>query len=115
MPLTDEDLERWWRDDGERELCQLLYWRWDPIGVNDAFPRTAGEYDEYGGPVLTALREGADAEQIARTLRRFESEEMELGSEPHVLHLDLGEAIVTWYHESQDLWTQRRDGPRGRG
>jgi len=115
MPLSSEDLERWWSDDGEGELCQLLYWRWDPIGVNDAFPRTASEYDEYGGPVLAALSKGADGEQIARVLRRLESEEMELGSEGDGPDLDLGEAIVTWYHESQDLWTQRRSGPTGRG
>jgi hypothetical protein len=113
VPLSGEDLERWWNDDGKRELRQLLYWRWDPIGVNDAFPRTEGEYDAYGWPVLTALSEGADGKHIARVLRRFEREEMGVGQDP--LDLDLGQAIVTWYHDSQDLWTQRRSGPTRRG
>lgn len=29
------------------ELRQILYWRWDPIGVSDEFPLNAGEYDLY--------------------------------------------------------------------
>lgn len=27
------------------ELRRVLYWQWDPIGVRDDFPHSAGEYD----------------------------------------------------------------------
>jgi hypothetical protein len=31
--LTPAEFTRWRRETGERELGQLLLWRWDPIGV----------------------------------------------------------------------------------
>ena len=61
--LTDhsgeEEFALWWSETGERELRQLLFWKWDPIGVNPFFPRTADEYDGYATQVVTALRTGA--------------------------------------------------------
>ena len=56
-PLTGPELVRWWAETGERELRQLLYWKWDPIGVNDSFPWAVDEYDGYAPQILSALRD----------------------------------------------------------
>jgi hypothetical protein len=43
--LTEEQYARWSQESGFAELRQILYWLWDPIDVNNAFPHTHDEYD----------------------------------------------------------------------
>lgn len=54
------------------QLRQILYWRWDPIGVSDAFPHTIDECDSYIWPLLRLLSGGADAAAINQHLRLLE-------------------------------------------
>ncbi len=53
------------------EVCQVLWEKWDPIGVND-MPGAFGEYDDYAPAVCTLLRHGADDTEIADYLHRSE-------------------------------------------
>ena len=102
--LADEDHARWWSAVGEDELRQLLYWRWDPIQVSDDFPATKGEYDDYAGPLMRALRDGAQVEQVFDLVRRIEIEYMggEL-SGGNALRA-LAYSITDWYEESIAQW-----------
>ncbi len=43
--LSTEDFARWWKETGEHELRQILFWKWDPIGAFDSSPNTTDEYD----------------------------------------------------------------------
>lgn len=98
----DGEHERWWRQAGSGELRQLLFWRWDPIGVADEFPLTAAEYDSYVEPLATLLRDGASAALLARHLGEIERDEM--GFEGRSDPLDVAELLLRWYAESLDLW-----------
>jgi hypothetical protein len=73
-PLSTDDFARWWKETGERELRQLLYWVWDPIGVSGSFPWAADEYDGYASQVVQALRKGKDEADIATMLQTIEQE-----------------------------------------
>jgi hypothetical protein len=99
-----EASDRWWDETGDYELRQLLYWKWDPIGVNTAFPRTADEYDRYVSDVGTALRGGASQAAIVDLLARIERERMGLrGTEPEPLAL-LATELVVWVETSRESW-----------
>jgi hypothetical protein len=101
--LRPEDEVRWWRERGERELRQVLYWRWDPLGVQDALPYSEGEYDEYAPRVASALQEGASAREIEALLSSIEEAEIGVGSGPHKAVADL---IVDWYQNSRSYWCE---------
>ena len=58
-------------------INQLLLCEWDPIGVVGA-GGPIDEYDSYALRVFAMLREGANAETIARYLDWVESENMKL-------------------------------------
>jgi len=106
--LRDEDYTKWYRRAGVPELTQILYWCWDPIGVNDGFPFNADEYEEYVPELLGKLRKGADAAEVSGYLRRVERE----AHDP----TDVGDRIVKWYGQSQQNWTNftARAAARGR-
>ena len=76
--LSDEDFAGWWGSAGEPQLAEILYWLWDPIGVNDAFPLTRGEYDGYLNPIASELKRRASAQEIEDLLARFEKEQIGL-------------------------------------
>jgi hypothetical protein len=63
--LTEEQYARWWQETGFAELRQILYWLWDPINVNNAFPLNDDEYDRYAKILLSRLRKGASAIDVA--------------------------------------------------
>lgn len=75
-PLSPGEHHRWWKDRGGRELRQLLYWRWDPIGVSDAFPVTLDEYDSYTGALARLLHVGGDTAAVSAYLETIERERM---------------------------------------
>jgi hypothetical protein len=103
--LTTEEFARWWRETGERELRQLLLWRWDPMGVGDYFPNTADEYDGYAPQLVEVLRKGGDADGVAAHLRDVERHSMDgpLTSPERLKYL--GSLIREWYESSQDSWS----------
>lgn len=72
QPIDDQHFGRWWTENGEHELRQLLYWKWDPLGVNYAFPNTADEYDQYAPEVVSALRDGGSETEIVELLSTIE-------------------------------------------
>jgi hypothetical protein len=55
---------RWWKEQGNRELRDLLMLWWDPVGVY-GWPEAIDEYDGYVGQVGRRLREGATQEELA--------------------------------------------------
>jgi hypothetical protein len=111
IDLSPEQAVRWWRDRGERELCQVLYWCWDPIGVNDAFPYTEGEYDRYAPRIFAALNKRSSARDIGALLASIENVEMGLS---HRIDKDAAQRIVDWYGNSRRHWLAFDQDPPGR-
>lgn len=111
---------RWWRQTGFRELRQILYWTWDPIGVNDAFPRTESEYDDCAFQVARRLAHGADAEEIARYLSDAGRDFFGMDdSEPATSTVDtvavsVARRLVEWYPQSRSYWEDLRGRPAER-
>jgi hypothetical protein len=62
------------------DSCKLLYWKWDPISVNDASPWTHDEYDTYAGLDRDEIEDGSDAAEIARFLQELDEQRMGLSS-----------------------------------
>ena len=106
--LSEEQHARWWKEAGGWQLRQLLYWQWDPIGVNGSFPWSFDEYDTYAGPIATQLRNGADAKEISRYLRAVATTTMGLSEESISPWLDeTSRRLVDWYPSSIDWWRER--------
>jgi hypothetical protein len=109
--LTSEQVAAWSRT-GIAELRQLLYWTWDPIGVNHDFPRTADEYDAYTHAILGRLHHGDRRADIARYLRDSETELLgERGSDPSSLD-QLAGRLINWYDDSISYWLEHRQDRR---
>ena len=106
-PLNEEQLARWWNEAGFSELRQVLFWRWDPIGLNDAFPVTADEYDRYARVLLSRLRSGATASVLADYLLDVERSEMGRRFSEDAKLRDLGERLVWWFEASISHWMDR--------
>lgn len=104
--LSTEEFARWWKETGERELRQLRYWKWDPIGVNDSFQFAANEYDQYAPQIVQALRMGASQDQIVDMLRTVERDRMGLGGDSGDLLQSLVTRLRGWFQQSQDSWAE---------
>jgi hypothetical protein len=102
--LTREQFARWWRETGEGELRQVLFWRWDPIGVSDSFPHTADEYDGYGPGVVALLRAGASEDDLADHLGFVERETIGLSTDDHRRRADVAQLLTRWFGNSVDAW-----------
>ena len=109
-PLSEEQYAKWCQGTGFQELREILYWRWDPIGVNGAFPASADEYDDYASVLLSRLRKGAQAPEVADYLLSVERESMGLRFSDDAKLQALGERILAWYEESISRWMERNDG-----
>lgn len=107
--LSEEQYGEWTMQSGFGELRQILYWRWDPIGVDNAFPITADEYDSYVEGLLSRLWRGIQPAAIADCLRQAERESMGSGYTAEAELLALGQRIADWHENSIDLWMRRRD------
>ncbi len=79
------------------ELRQILYWRWDPLGVSDSFPLNAGEYDRYADELLTRLEAGARDDSVTEYLERVEREWITVGV-GRARERDIGEVVAWWFH-----------------
>jgi hypothetical protein len=106
-PLGEEEYARWWEAAGFPELRQLLFWRWDPIGVDDGFPTTADEYDHYARVLLSRLRAGATGEQVAAYLLEVERSAMGQRLSDDAKLRDVGALVVAWFGESIPHWRDR--------
>lgn len=114
--MPSDDLAAWWKATGEAELRQILFWRWDPLGVADLFPNTADEYDGYAPQVVQALRRGASETELIALLTGFERDAM--GITPAAERLrELVGLLTTWFDNSLESWRRARnaEGPAGAG
>ena len=89
--------QRWWAERGNRELRELLYREWDPIGVKNLAEESTDEYDAYAGQIVRRLRAGADEEELAALLESFRRD---MGLEPADPPLETAERIHAWYRQS---------------
>ena len=96
--MDHADYERWWTERGARELRELLYEEWDPIGVKDLAEDSGDEYEAYAGQLARRLRAGADDEEVAALLVSFR---LDMGLEAGDLPLDTARRIREWYRASR--------------
>lgn len=109
--LSLEEHALWWKEAGGSQLRQVLFWRWDPIGVSQfAFPAAHDEYDSYAGPLVNLLREHAGVQQVQEYLRETEEQTMGLSSGPGAddRRRDLAMFIAAWYPSSIQYWKARQ-------
>jgi len=72
MGNKDRRIARVWK-----EIDDVLWNVWDPIGVNDV-PEARDEYQSYIGAVFHLLEDRVDEERIVSHLYRIETEQMGL-------------------------------------
>ena len=112
--MTDAELEpkqwaKWWEESGERELRQILFWRWDPIGVADEFPYTQEEYDGYVAQVASLLRDAASLDAVADYLGAVERDRMGIHETPRTeAHRREVARFLwqSWYPNSVGRWEE---------
>lgn len=104
--LSEEEYARWCNEAGFPELRQLSFWRWDPIGVDDAFPVTA-EYDDYVSVLLSRLPAAATAAQVAEYLLDVERSSMGQRFSDDAKLRYVGERVIEWFEESIPHWIDR--------
>lgn len=110
---TAEERQEWWTATGRDELRQLLYWRWDPIGVNDHFPNTHGEYDHYADSMRPQMVGDADEDELEAEVTRAvlrAQEAMGFEGKPGA-ELDrrrVTGAILDWRRDSFRIWKDYR-------
>ena len=86
---------RWWREQGEPELRELLL-GWDPIGVAGEPDWPQDEYDAFLEPVAGKLREGVTEEELTAFLEGAVRER--LGLEPdRAREANLARKLVDWH------------------
>jgi hypothetical protein len=111
--VRGRELERWWREHGREQLAEILYWVWDPIGVNDVFPMTRGEYDNYVDQVFRCLDGPNAASEIEELLHKIERDSMGLGPAP--IREERRPCVArliaeSWFEQSVGYWQSRGDG-----
>ncbi len=112
--MTDGELEpnqwaKWWTESGERELRQILFWRWDPIGVADDFPVTEDEYDSYVMHVASLLRDAASLDAVADYLGTVERDSMGIHETPRAEahRREVASFLLdSWYPNSVGRWEE---------
>lgn len=103
-PLTDAEHAAWWDAGGEEQLRELLFWRWDPIGVADAFPHTWDEYDRYAPRVVAVLRARGD---VAAELTAIARDVIGLDRSDDDDARTAAAAIADWYARAIAAWARR--------
>jgi glucokinase len=95
-------------------ISELLYYWWDPIGVNDEPACNRGEYDSYVPGVIRLLNDGASAQAVADHLLNIETASMGLGrgtqSNPN---LKLAERLVDVWRSMDEYHAERITLSRG--
>lgn len=111
VATTADERRQWWTTKGQVQLRQLLYWLWDPIGVNDYFPNSHDEYDSYADAMGELMVGTADEEALAagvlEAVRRAQAAmgfEQKEGAEDD--RRILTEMILEWRRQSIGLWKE---------
>jgi hypothetical protein len=107
--LTAAQFAQWWKETGERELRQILFWRWDPLAISGYFPNTADEYDGYLPGVVALLRLGVDEGVLAEHLEFLEREPMGLMTGDGERRAAAAALLTEWFANSVGSWS--RFGP----
>ena len=105
--LSTDEFARWWRETGENELRQLLFWRWGPLSVASHFPNTVDEYDGYAPQLIQVLRTGASVSDVAAHLASVERNEMGLPVASVDRLRTVAALVHAWFEISQDSWADR--------
>jgi hypothetical protein len=105
--MTTEERGRWWEQRGQNELHQILYWCWDPIGINGAFSVNEDEYDSYVDQVFELATAAASPATIADYLGSVERDRITIStSEDH--RLAVAKRVIEWYPNSLAHWQMIR-------
>ena len=84
----------------EQELTkrtnEILYYQWDPIGVNDFGAATRDEYDSYVPMIVKAILAGATQDIIEKILYKIETESMEMKGQRDK-RKTTAELLINWY------------------
>ena len=96
--MDADDHQLWWNERGARELQEILFVEWDPIGLRQMADPPRDEYDHYAGQLGRRLRAGATPEEIAAVLDGFRHD-MGLESEPEP-PMELARRVRDWYEQS---------------
>lgn len=94
-PRTDPE-SAWWEATGVAGLTALLFWCWDPIGVNDAYPAAQDEYAAYARALAPMLRAGAREDAVEAYLRDVEENAITV-SAGAARRRDVAVRIVAWH------------------
>ena len=94
-------------------LVEAILRRWDPIGVEPGALAPADEYDRYAPHIVSMVKGGCTAEELASHLEHLGSETMGLGpsnvlSQAHSLKF-AAEIVVTLRSSNKSL-ERRREG-----
>jgi hypothetical protein len=107
--MEQADHESWWSERGARELRELLFRDWDPIGLKELVDAPLDEYEHYAGQLARRLRAGASDDQLAAALEGYR---VEMGLDPSPEPpLALARRLREWYAGSLAAW--RAGGPSG--
>lgn len=109
--ITAEERQEWWTASGKSQLRQLLYWRWDPIGVNYAFPDNHDEYDRYADSMRGLMVGDADegeleAGVLRAVLRAQEAMGFEQKPGAEESRRGITEMILRWRYQSISTWKE---------
>jgi len=78
-----------------KQIDKILYYVWDPIGVNDSDPPQTSEYQSYTGRVYEAVKRGDSKQNIGKLLDSFITEDMGLDSQ--LQHCEeVAEMLLDW-------------------
>lgn len=100
----DPDFEEWWEANGFHELRQLLFWRWDPLGVADiVFPWAENEYDMYARGIAEVLHAQGSTAAVADHLESLELHTVNPreGADARAELREAAAMLVAWYDESR--------------
>ena len=94
-------------------LVQAILRRWDPIGVEPGSVARADEYDSYAPHIVSLVKGGCTAEELASHLEHLGSETMGLGpsnplSQAH--SLKFAAEIVVSLRPSNKSFERTREG-----
>ena len=98
------EFSEWWRAGGQSELCQLLYWVWDPIDLNPEFPDAVDQYDGYALEIATALASDIPVSAVAVLLGSIEQHRMGMAArqlEP------IAARLRAWHERSMNRYRTR--------
>ena len=69
------------------KVKQILWEKWDPIGVNDGDNEWDDEYDSYAPHISRLALEGKDEERIALSLSSAEKDSMGMSPNLSLIHI----------------------------